>query len=269
MRPRPVIRRGLPVLAVALLAAPAAGCGGEATPSPPPTPAASVASQPATVDARVALAAQAALAADRRFTAAYTLDVPGWPQRHVVATTATDGSWRVDIPGGARGGTADVSIVQIEAGVFQCSLPAPTGGQPATCVKVADAGRRVSARYDPKIQRVFHNWLDVFTDRAAALAVSTAQPLDGVQGSCYAVDSISASLPAPVDVGIYCYTADGLLAGARVDFGELRLAAAPAAPPPSVDLPGPVVAGEPMGMSSPPPPPTQAPEVQPSSSGPA
>jgi hypothetical protein len=230
------------------------GCGG--TPAPTPTPTGGASSTPPDPsDARADLAARAALAQDRSATALYTLDSGGMPQRSVVATTATDGSWRVDIPGGALGGTADVSIVRIEAGIFQCSLPSATRPTASTCVKVADTDERVPRRYDPKVQRIFHDWLNVFTDRRAALSVSAAQPLSGASGSCYAVDSISASLKAPVDVGIYCYAEDGLLTAARLELGDLRLAAAPAAAPPSVELPGPVVAGDPMGMEAPPPPP--------------
>jgi hypothetical protein len=268
MRPRPAARRGLSALTAVALACSAAGCG-DAAPAtvPPPTGAAPLSTPPDPGDARVALAARAALAQDRSATALYTLDSGGRPQRSVVATRATDGSWRVDIPGGALGGTADVSVVRIDAGIFQCSLPSATRSVAPTCVKVADSDKRIPRRYDPRVQRIFHDWLNVFTDRRAALSVSTAQPLAGAEGSCFAVDSISASLKAPVDVGIYCYAEDGLLTAARVDLGELRLAAAPAAAPPSVDLPGPVVAGDPMGMDAPPPPPPPS-DPAPSASAP-
>ena len=68
-----------------------------------------------------------------------------------------------------------------------------------------------------------------------------------------AIDTISASLSAPVDVGIYCYTEDGLLTAARVKFGTLTIAGAPGNAPATVDLPGPVTGGEPMGLQAPPP----------------
>jgi hypothetical protein len=67
---------------------------------------------------------------------------------------------------------------------------------------------------------------------------------------------------APVDVGIYCYAPDGLLTAAKVDFGTLTIASQPAAAPAAVTLPGPVVAGEPLGLDSPPP--ITAPAVIPS-----
>jgi hypothetical protein len=84
------------------------------------------------------------------------------------------------------------------------------------------------------------------------------------------VDSISASLGAPVDVGIYCYADDGLLTAAKVKFGVLTLASTPVAPPTKVDLPGPVNAGPPLPMASPPPPsPSPSLSVAPSTSTPA
>jgi hypothetical protein len=212
--------------------------------------------------ARVELAARAALAQDYRFAALYTWDVAGQAPRSVVTTVANDGSWRVDIPGGALGGTADVSVVQTPQGVFQCTLPSATNPINAACVRVADPNKRVPNEYDPKIERVFRQWLGVFTDRQAALSVVPARPLPGSTGSCYSIDGISASLKAPVDVGIYCYADNGLLTAARVNFGTLTLAGVPAPAPQRVDLPGPVVDGPPMGMASPPPPPVIEPSAQ-------
>ena len=249
MRSRPALR-ALSALAAALLTTGAAACGNEA---PADEPAPSTAPPSPAEDARIDLAARAALAIDRRYTAVYTLDAPGQAQKSVMATVATDGSWRVDIPGGALGGTADVAVAQTEAGVFQCAVPSATNPVSPYCIHVADKGERIPKRYDPKVQRVFRQWLPVFTDRQAALSVTAAHPLPGSSGKCYAVDGISASLSAPVDVGIYCYSDDGLLTAARVDFGTLTISGTPAAAPPAVDLPGPVAGGEPMGMASPPP----------------
>jgi hypothetical protein len=252
----------LSALTAVLLAAGLAACGDAA----PAAPAPSTSPAPTGPDpsaARSDLAARAALAVDRKFAALYTFDASGQPSRAVVATVALDGSWRVDIPGGALGGVADVSIVQNQAGVFQCSLPTATNPVGPGCVRVADTGRRVPSQYDPRVERVFRQWLKVFTDRQSALSVSRAQPLPGSQGSdCFSVDSISASMSAPVDVGIYCYAPDGLLTAARVGFGTLTIASQPAKAPPAVDLPGPVVAGDPMGLDSPPPP-TFAPTTPP------
>jgi hypothetical protein len=262
MRPRHAVRRGLSVCAAALLATAAAGCGDDAPPEPTPSTASA---PPAPADPRAVLAARAAAAADRRFTAVYTLATQGRDERSVVVTTAADGTWRVDVPGAALGGTADVAIAQIEGGIFQCSLRTDARPVDSTCVKVADQGKKVPNRFDPGVQHVFTDWLDAFTDRQAPIAVSAARRLDGVTGTCFAIESISASLEIPVDTGIYCYSDSGQLTGARAGFGTLRIAAEPVPAPPSIELPGPVVAGEAMGKDAPPPPPEPtAPDPAPS-----
>ncbi|BCJ53578.1 hypothetical protein Asp14428_50530 [Actinoplanes sp. NBRC 14428] len=263
MRSRPA-SRALFALAAVLLTGSAAACGDAAPAGQPSGPASA---PPAPDDARVQLAARAALASDHRFAALYTFVAQGRPQRSIMATVATDGSWRVDIPGGALGGTTDVSIAETEAGVFQCAIPSATNPVAPFCIRVADRGRAVPKRYDPKIQRVFRQWLPVFTDRQAALSVSAAQPLPGSTGTCFSVDTISASLSAPVDVGIYCYADDGLLTAARLKFGTLTISGTAAAPPPSVALPGPVAGGDPLGIASPPP--TTPPALTPSTEAPA
>jgi hypothetical protein len=238
-----------------LLAGLLAACG---DPAPTTQPTVAPSAPPDTSAARAELAARAALAQDHRFSALYDYDAKdGQPARSVVATVATDGSWRVDVPGGVLGGTADVSIVQTAQGVFQCSLPSATNPVSTGCVRVAEPNKRIPKEYDPKVQRVFRQWLSVFTDRQAPLSVVPAQALPGSKGKCYSIDSISASLKAPVDVGIYCYTDEGLLSAVRVAFGTLTLVNV-VAPPPRLDLPGPVTGGEPLGLKSPPAPPPPA-----------
>ncbi len=243
-----------------LLAGLLAACGDPAPAKEPvtPPPSAPASAAPDGGAARIELAARAALAQDHRFAALYTYDAKdGRAQRSVVATVATDGSWRVDVPGGALGGTADVAIVQTGEGVFQCALSSAVNPISPGCARVADPGKRVPREYDPKVHRVFRQWLNVFTDRQAPLSVVPAAPLPGSQGSCFSIDSISASLKAPVDVGIYCYADNGLLTAARVAFGTLTLASVAQAPQ-RIDLPGPLVGGAPLGLESPPPPPPVA-----------
>ncbi|BCY15368.1 hypothetical protein [Actinoplanes sp. L3-i22] len=243
--------RGLSALTVAVLALGLAGCGGDDPPDAAPASSAP-ASATATAggpDFRVQLAGLAALAMDRHYAALYSFTGGDGVARNVVATVANDGSWRVDIANGALGGSADVSIVHNPNGVYQCTISMT--GAPITpgCVHVASKGEKVPSRYDPKVQRLFRQWLPVFTDRDAALAVSAVQPLAGAQGgTCYSVDSITAGLDAPVDVGVYCYAPDGLLTAARVGFGVLKLVRQVAAPA-AVQFPGPEVGGEAMGMS--------------------
>ena len=253
MRPRLV-----PVVLLALMVA---GCGGAETQVAAPAP---ESLPPDTSSARADLAARAALAQDHRYSALYDYDAKdGQGVRAVVATVATDGSWRVDVPGGALGGSVDVSIVQTTEGVYQCTLPTAANPVSPSCARVADAGKRVPKEYDPKVQRVFRQWLSVFQDRQAPLSVVAAQPLPGAQGSCYSVDTVSASLRAPVDVGIYCYSDQGLLTAARVGYGTLTLVSV-AQPPPRVDLPGPITGASPLETKSPPPPPPVEPSLAPS-----
>jgi hypothetical protein len=245
-------RRGLSVSAAALLILGLPACGHDdpapAPTTPPPSPADDA------PDARADLAGLATLAQDHAYAALYALDDGGGAARNVVATVAADGTWRVDVSGGALGGAADVTIVSTKAGVYQCTVSSPQQPITPTCVRVANPGKKVPAEYDPEVERLFRPALTVFTDRQAPLSVGAVQPLAGAKGSCFSVDTIAAALSAPVDVGIYCYAADGLLTAARVDFGTLTLVSTGAGPA-TVTLPGPEVQGQPMGTESPSPPP--------------
>jgi hypothetical protein len=252
VRARPAAGRALSWGLLGALAT-LAGCGSDPAPAreaPTTTPA------PAPADARALLAARAAAAKDRHLMALYTLTGPDRPERTVVVTRAVDGGWRVDIPQGALGGTADVSVVRTRTGLFQCALPSADNAVAAECVRVAGPRGRLPASVDPRVQHVFADWLEVLTDPRAAIAVSTARLLPGVRGKCFSVESNSASLAASLDVGIYCYATDGTLTGARLGFGTLVLSGTPAAGPPTVTLPGPTVNEEPLPMTSPPPPPS-------------
>ncbi|MDY7084774.1 MAG: hypothetical protein SYR96_06675 [Actinomycetota bacterium] len=264
MRPRSMFRRGLSASVALLLLTGVAACSGDSEGAPQPAPSASQApSAEVTSRARSELAARAAQAMDTAYAALYTLDDGRGRPRNVVATVGRDGTWRVDVTGGALGGTADVSIVSTATGVYQCTLGSQSNPINPTCVKVAKAGKRVPADYSPKVERLFRQWLPVFTDRQAALSVAEVPPLAGAKGTCYSIDSISASLADPVDIGIYCYADDGVLAAARVGFGELKVTDQIAGPA-TVTLPGPETAGPPMGMDAPPPPPVQPTGVVPS-----
>jgi hypothetical protein len=228
----------------ALMLSTLAGCGEDAV-----TPAAESSSAPVSAhpnepsQPRTRLAAWAAAAKDLRQTAFYVLKSPGHADRTVSIIRATDGSWRVDIPGGAHGGAVDISLVFAGNALHQCVLP--TNG----CVRVQG---KLPADADPKIQHLITDWLDIFTDRQQALAVSVAHPLEGSAGECYAIESSAVSLKLPVDVGIYCYERDGTLTAAKMSFGSILLAGKPGAAPPTLGLPGPVVAGTLLTLAAPP-----------------
>ncbi|HEU5107198.1 MAG TPA: hypothetical protein VFT95_01340 [Micromonosporaceae bacterium] len=235
-----------------------AGCGSDEPSVAAPTASTGIPT-PGEADARAQLAARAAAAKDQRYAAMYSLSTGDRPDRVVVVTRAKDGGWRVDVPGGALGGTADVSVARTREGLFQCGLASTDGLFQPACVRVAGRDGDLDGDVDPWVQHIFVDWLEVLTDRTAAIAVSTAKRLRGVRGDCFSVESNSASLAEPLDVGIYCYSNDGLLTGARLGFGTLKLSGEPAAPPSEITLPGPVVDGEPLPIASPPPPPTTAP----------
>jgi hypothetical protein len=265
-----IVTRCLALAACLILAA----CGGSPpdlggdVPSPPVTP----------TDPQGQLAGLAAAAKDHRYVAAYTLTRKGRPDRAILAALAADGTWEVNVPGGALGGGADVSIVGTGAGIYQCLLggpatvpvaqtapppppspsaspgappsasPSPTGPQPPTyrapaCVRIAAAGKPVPRRYDPVIEHPFTDWPGVLLDRNAPIAVSAARPLPGATGACYSVEPNAASLAPSIDPGIFCYTPDGTLTAAALDIGSLTMVNSPAPAPPTVALPAPVVPG--------------------------
>jgi hypothetical protein len=241
-----------------------AGCG-----SGGPVPGSTTTGPPAgsAPEPHAALAGRAAAAQDRVAVTFYALVTPDHPEeRTVMVVRDPAGGWRVDIPGGALGGTADVSLVGMGDQRYHCTLarPAePTPGPDRPPRSVAGGGSQcvevdpLPAAADPRVHHVFTDWLDVLTDRSAAVAVSQAPPLDGTAaGDCFSVEPSAASLLAPLDAGVYCFQPDGTLTGADLTLGTLWLVGTDTEAPPAVELPGPVVAGEPLPTASPTPSPT-------------
>jgi len=240
-----------------------AGCTSTPPVLPDQTPSVPAPSGPA--DPWGQLAARVAALQDNRYVAAYTLAVRGRPARTVTVTIAADGSWLVVIPGGALGGDADIALANTPAGLYECATTrapgalAPAG--PPGCFVVGKRDSQLPARNDPRVEHVFTDWLQVLTNRDEALSVVTAAPLPGTRGQCFSVEANTAALGSPVDPGIYCFDEHGTLTGAALAMGTLTLASAPAAAPPTVTLPGPVVAGSPLPLTAPP-----SPSASPSSS---
>jgi hypothetical protein len=246
-------------LSVAVFAV--SGCSGD-PPSPPPTP--SVGTHQADRDS---LAGLAAAAKDRRYVATYTLSSARRDDRTVTVAVASDASWVVAVPGGALDGLADIAVFRSRAGLFQCALgpaAASTGVRPDLppvspgCAKVS----KLTARTDPRVQHLFTDWIDVLIDRATALSVAAAPSLRGAEGSCFSVESTSAALAPPVDPGIYCYRADGMLTAARLGLGTLTLTGPVGAAPSTVAMPAPQVDSGPLPVKAPPP---QTPTATPTS----
>lgn len=252
-------QRRIAALAISALTLALAGCqSSHASPLVNPSGSASSAAPSTTPEPRAALAVLAAEAQDRRETVIYQLTSPGRSARSVVVTRATDGGWRVDIAQGALGGTADVSVARLSSGLFQCALASGTRLITPFCVKAAKADGRLRYEYDPQVQHMFVDWLDPFTDRRAAISVAPADKITGADGDCYSVESNAASLVPPVDPGVYCYRADGLLTAASNSLGTLVIVGTPTTAPPTIVLPGTITDSAPLTMKAPKPAPNKS-----------
>ncbi|WP_344614050.1 hypothetical protein [Dactylosporangium salmoneum] len=225
-----------------------AACGSSGAPD---TPVASASAEPAQPDPRALLAARVAVAKDKRYVAAYTLTAQGKAPRSILVTVATDRTWRVDVQGGALGGTQDVAIASRPEGLYQCPINPASG-----CVRVAASGKRLPAAVDPRLQYVFVAWLDVLLDRQIPLAVAPAEALADTSAPCFAVEPGVTAIAPPIDPGTFCYNDDGILTAAKFAFGQLTLTGEVVAAPGTISLPGPVVDGSPLSTSAPPPPPS-------------
>ena len=105
--------------------------------------------------------------------------------------------WRVDVPGGALGGSAPTSPSPAPARGRSTSARQP--GRAAALGSASPVAARIGpAAIDPRVQHVFTDWLDVLTDRPPPLAVAAGRSRStGVARPCFAVESSAASLVAP------------------------------------------------------------------------
>jgi len=102
------------------------------------------------IDAAGQLAGLAAAAHDRKYIAAYTISGAG--HRTLLASLATDGTWEVNVDGGALSGGANVALVGLRTGTYQCLLGGPATSaagaappplpQPSPSVSASPAGPR-------------------------------------------------------------------------------------------------------------------------------
>lgn len=240
-------------ITVAALALALTGC----TPPPEPAPVAS-SHAPGYSSPRAAMVAMVALAKDRHYTASY-LWKSGGRERTLTVLLAEDGTWRVDVPGGALGGGADVSILWTAQGFFQCVL----SGGPQQCVRIAAATGAVPDGADPRVQHLFTDWLDVLLDRNAPLSIDTDDKPKDARGACFSVESNAVVLSPPISTGLYCFAEDGTLTAANVYFGSIRIVGDPLPAAPTATLPAEVSEGAPLGTRTPPKP---KPSPSPSSS---
>jgi hypothetical protein len=205
------------------------------TSSSPPAPG------PGSAEPRARLAARAASAKDRSFTAAYSLSPPDRRVRTITVTVAADRSWRIEL-GGAVSGT-DVTLVGVANGQYQCLS---SGAKGRECVLVAGPGSGLPASVDPGVQHPFTDWLDLLTDPAVAITVGrAANPADS-PGDCYSVEATTVTLAPAIESSVFCYTDEGTLTAVRADFGLLTISGQPTAGPGTIELPGPVMARSPL-----------------------
>jgi hypothetical protein len=202
------------------------------------------------------LARRVAAAKDRRYVASYSWTGGGTGDgtrtgggtRTVTVTVALDGTWRVDVPGGAQGGQANIALVGRPEAVYQCAG--------AGCVRVGRSAATVSPEFDPKVHHAFTDWPAVLTDRGAPLSVAVAKQVGGAAGACFSVEPTSAALAPPIEAGIFCYDDQGVTTAVVSRFGTLVLAGAPGPAPQTATLTGPVIARPALGTSAPPAPQT-------------
>lgn len=201
------------------------------------------------------LAARAAAAADRFFVADYSWDRGKGDPVTVRVSLAADGTWRIDVPGGAQGGQSDVSVAWNRQGYYQCS-----GGATVVCVDISTPDGTVPAEYDPVVQHLFTDWVDEWRDRALPVSVAYAEPLkgSGKDAQCFSLEHNAVAVAVAMPAGVYCLRDDGLITAARSGFGTLKLTSRPQAPEPHISLPGDISDEEPLS-TSPPPKPTPKP----------
>jgi hypothetical protein len=228
------------VFALTAVAALLGGCGQAQSPVATTSTAAPTTGS---VDPHGQLTARTAAAKDRRFIAGYTLSRPDRRGQAVAVTVATDGTWRVDVQGGAYSGSTDIALVGRQDGQYQCALNSVAVG--TGCVRVATAGRKLPSSIDPQVQYPFTDWLDILTDPTVAVAV-TVTSITNVPGICYAVEPTTVTLSPPIQSAVLCYADDGTLTGVRSSFGTLVLSGQPTAPPATVPLPGAIVSRAPL-----------------------
>lgn len=190
---------------------------------------------------RADLSRRVAAAKDRRFAATYVWN--GGARQTVTVTKAQDGTWRVDVPGGALGGQVDISLIGGARGVFQCTT--------AGCVQVAVSADSIPTVNDPGVQHPFTDWLSLLTDQKAPLSVSIAQPITNSTGICFSVEPTTIAVVAPTASGVFCFGDDGLPTAAQSSFGTLVLVGAPMPAPPTVGLPGAVRPGPALDVAAP------------------
>jgi len=217
---------GRTVAALTIVLALAAGCG-TATAVDEPEEA------PRRASAQAALIGRVTKALDATFTAEYAWSEGGT----VTVWAAADGTWRVDVPAWALGGTVDVSVAWTTGGFFQCAAE--------SCVKLAGITGEIPKQYDPRVQQPFVEWLPQLLDRHLPFAVAQ-------DGDCFTLVPNTVVVAAPIPAGEWCLDQSGtILSVESGDFGTLELAGPPTEAVATVELPGEITDADPLGRKAP------------------
>jgi hypothetical protein len=213
------------VAALTLMGLLAAGCGTVTAVDTPEE-------APRRASAQATLIGRVSKALDATFTAEYAWSEGGT----VTVWAAEDGTWRVDVPAWALGGTVDVTVAWTTGGFFQCAAE--------VCVKLAGITGEIPKAYDPKVQLPFVEWLPQLLDRHLPFAVSQ-------EGDCFTLTPNTVVLDTPMPPGEWCLDQAGTILSVESDFGTLELAGVPAAAVGTVELPGEIGEAEPLGRKAP------------------
>ncbi|MCC3763615.1 hypothetical protein K3N28_11080 [Glycomyces sp. TRM65418] len=188
---------------------------------------------PRRASAQATLIGRVSKALDATFTAEYAWSAGGV----VTVWAAEDGTWRVDVPDWALGGTVDVTVAWTTGGFFQCAAD--------RCVKLAGITGEIPRAYDPRVQLPFVEWLPQLLDRHLPFAVAQ-------EGDCFTLTPNTVVVDTPIPPGEWCLDAAGtILSVASGDFGTLELAAPPEPAAATVALPGEIVDAEPLDRKAP------------------
>jgi hypothetical protein len=197
------------------------------------------------LSAQAVLIGRVSQALDATYTAEYEWSDGGT----VTMWAAEDGTWRVDVAGWAHGGEVDVSVAWTTGGFFQCADD--------VCVKLAGITGEIPRAYDPRVHLPFTEWLPVLLDRHSPFFVSQ-------EGDCFTLSANTVVVSTPIPPGKWCLDQHGtILSVSNGEFGTLKLTGPPAPAAPTIELPGEIVDGEPLGRKAPEPEPTEEPTEPP------
>lgn len=247
---RPAARGLATALAVAALLGATGMLSGCA--EPPPAAGAAAEPEPFELSPAARLAARVALAQDQYYTGTYRYEPADGGAAGTARVERTRRGFLVELTEPASGTEVDraTAVVVRPAGLFHCRRTTTA----AACVPVKKAGRGAEKSPAARLRLAFTAWLGILADHRAGLSVAVAQAPKGVQGTCFSVEGVTASLEPPVDPGLYCFDDQGRITALELESG-IVVATAFAAAPPSVTLPAPVASGLP-GTTLPPPSPS-------------